>query len=260
MASYSGKTEIKETAAGAGLKAAIIVLILAAVSGASIAAQALLSNSYLRKAKESDFFGSHEAAVKYAMDAVRVNPLNEENYYFSGQMLDKTGDSERAYFAYKKACSLNPGFWEANAQLFSASLKRGEREEPLKIARNMYKISPYSLKAITALGYAYYLNRLFNEAIELYEKSLVFKKDSPDILYHLSASYGAANKPDKAIEYGNRVLRVAPGHAGAYYNIGVAYIKKNDMKGAKRILARMKTLFPGDKETLNLDAVIKSVK
>ena len=133
-----------------------------------------------------------------------------------------------------------------------------EKDYTAVIAENMYKISPYSEKSITSLGYAYFLNGRFNEALEVYEKALTFIKESPAIYYHMSAVYGAYNNPEKAIEYAEKAIALDNNNPGAYYNIAVAHYKLKDYKNARKVLNTMLSKFPDDANAKGLMKVINN--
>ena len=134
----------------------------------------------------------------------------------------------------------------------------GEKYYAVVVSENMYKISPYSEKAITSLGYAYYISGRLNESLELYEKALTFIKESPTIYYHISAVYGAYKNTEKAIEYAKKSIALDSNNAGAYYNIAVAQYKQKNYIESKKVLRYMLEKFPNDKNAAGLMKVIKN--
>jgi O-antigen ligase/cytochrome c-type biogenesis protein CcmH/NrfG len=247
--------EEKETGKGArwAALAGAAMLIVPLV----IVTQALLSNAYLRQAKEHDYFKRPEKAVLFASRALVIDPWNEENFYFSGFTREKSGDMEGAFADYRKVFEMNPGNWEANVGLYAYYAAKNMPAEALAAGENLYRISPFSLRAVMALGYANYISGMYAGAVDLYVKALETWPDNYELLYHLSAVYGATGDTEKAAVYAQRAITASKDNQGAYYNLAVAYYKAGNKVKAITVLNSMLKEHPGDERALEL---LKAVK
>jgi tetratricopeptide (TPR) repeat protein len=167
-------------------------------------------------------------------------------------MLEKSGDMERAFNNYRKLYDMNPGNWEANLGLYSYYTGKNMAAEALVIGENLYRISPYSVHGITAAGFANYLNRSYDRAIGIYQKGLAERPDYYDILYHLSAVYGATGDTEKAAFYAEKAVAASKDNQGAYYNLAVAYYRAGDKSKAIATIKSMLKEHPGDTKALEL--------
>jgi O-antigen ligase/Flp pilus assembly protein TadD len=235
--------------AGSAITAVLAIVFLAC---AVIFAQNLLSSAFLRAAKENDHFNRQQQAMEYASLAVEADPWNEGNYFFNGILLEKNGEMERAYNNYKKVYDMDPGSWEAGNAVFSYYASKGQQAGALEAGENLLKMSPYSIKAIKACGYAYYINSKYDKAIELYERALQDRPDNYDLLYHLSAVYGATGNEQKAAEYSLRAIAASPDNAGAWYNLAVSYYRQGDRAKSIQTIRTMLKAHPGDARAIEL--------
>jgi tetratricopeptide (TPR) repeat protein len=124
--------------------------------------------------------------------------------------------------------------------------------EALVTGENMYKISPYSIHAITAAGFANYINKAYDRAIVIYLKGLAERPDDYEILYHLSAVYGATGDTEKAAFYAEKAIAASKDNQGAYYNLAVAYYRAGNKAKAIATINSMLKEHPGDAKALDL--------
>ncbi len=241
-----------------GAKAGAVLLIFVFIIAAFFAFASFISAGYMRKAKEARHFKKIPRSYLYSKKAVRLNPFSGEYYNFLSLAAKDAGKKEEAFKALKKGYSLNPGHWEINNEFFDALISRGINRRALEVAENAYKMSPYSAEAIRMAGYASFVNKDYNRAVNIYKKAIREKGGSYDLYYQLSAVYGALNKPDRAMHYAQKALEMSKDNPGAYYNMAVAYYKKGENKKALRTLNTMLKKFPGDENARNLKRIIKN--
>lgn len=239
--------EERDIAPGPALAAAAFFVIPAVIT-----VLALASNMYLRKAKENDYFKKPGPALQYAESALLMNPWNEENFYTHGLLAEKAGDSEAAFTDYKKVYQMNPGNWEANVGLYNYYAAKVMSAEAHATGENMYRISPYAIRAIMSAGYGNYLNRTYDRAVEIYIRALKDRPGYYEILYHLSAVYGALGDTQKAVMYAEQAVAASKDNQGAYYNMAVAYYKSGDKAKAIAVLKTFLKEHPGDQRALEL--------
>ncbi len=245
-------TRIIEIKTGAFTGYAAVILCAALIGGAVLSFGPFLGDAYLRKAQEAEHFNRNYEAVSYAEKASGADPFNSETaQYYAGQ-LEKNGNYEKSFDAYKRSVDLNPGNWESLYGLFNFYAMKKDPAGVKFTSDKMYAISPYSEKAITAEGYSLYNSGKFDDAAALYEKSLEKIGQRASILSQLSACYGALGNVQKTIEYAQRAIAIDPGYIDAYYNLAVAYYRMRNLKGAKESISSILKVSPGNEKALGL--------
>ncbi len=236
-----------ETAPKKRMKYIYAFLAIIFVAGFILSGRALSADAYLRKAKESAHFGRTYETVNYASEAADLNPWDDELVFYYSQALVNNNNPEKAFEMSKKVFMLNPGHWENLEYLFSQYTAKNDNKNVLDVSFNMYRISPYSDKAIMARGYALYLTAGYDEAVALYEKAMKIKGETASLLSQISAIYGAMGNVSRTLEYAARALEKDPEFADAYYNQAVAYYRMRDYKSAAKSLRSLLKILPGDK-------------
>ena len=236
--------------------AAAAVMLLCVIC-AGISFQVLAGNAYLRKAGQFNFFKNTAQAERYSAKAYAMSPWNEENAYFAGLFAERNGSQEGAIKMFERAAALNPGHWEASLNLFNAYTAYNRNEEALAAALNLYRISPYSRRAITAAGYMLYINNRADDAAEIYERGVRYFPYDYDILYQASAVFGAAGDTGRVVEYAKRAIEASRDNSGAYYNLAVAYYKRNELEDAGRVIGVMLERFPDAERFMALKKAVE---
>lgn len=238
--------------------AASCVAAAAAIAVVISSAADFTAGAYLRKAKESEHFKKYEQAAAHAGRAAQIAPNDDNTLYQAAMILVNAGMQGKAEGLIERAHRLNPGHWEANINYYNISQFRGNVEEAEKTAVNMYRISPYSLKAALSLGYAYFMSNKPMQAVHIYEAARAIRPDNFEITHHLSAAYGAAGVHDKAVKYAEAALEMNPSFEGAYYNLAVAYFKKGEIPQAITSIKRGLAAFPDSAALKNLLKAVKN--
>lgn len=232
---------------------AVILLIAAGIS-----ARALAADAYLRKAKESEYFKQNYDAVNYASDAVELNPWNDEYAYFYAKSLEENNNPEKAFGVYRLACALNPGHWEALCALFNMYAAKNDAKGMVDISEKMYRISPYAMKAITAMAFSFYVSAKYDEAIRVYEEGIKVKGESPALLSQLGAVYGSKGNVSMAMDLEEKAVRLDPGFTDAYYNLAVINYRMGKKGDAVMYLKKILKLQPGDEKASGFIKVIQN--
>lgn len=237
----------------------IFLISIIAIFNLIFSFKTLLSNVYLRKAKENEYFSKINNAIYYAKKAVEMDSLNDENNFTLAGLYERNQNMLACDY-FEKAYNLNPGYWEANLSLFNCFMIKNNKEMFLKIGENLYKLSPYSKKAIQSYGVALYLNQKYDKAIDILEKGVKYFKDDYEILNYLAIVYGAKGDIANAVLNFKKVIELKPDFKDAYYNLAVAYYSAKNYNEAKKILLLMKKLSLEDEKSKNLLQIIRNEK
>jgi len=231
--------ETKVSAAPAMWVPAILIFITA-----SFQPQIIAGSAYLRAAKQAEYLNNPAAAVDNAMEAVRVNPNDDELRLYLAAIYKKTGNAEGALKEYEQAALLNRGSWDASFELTNAYISAGNFEKAEKTALNCFLISPYSPRAITSLGYVLFRLNRPSDAVPVFERGIKLWPGQSDMYYQLSASYGALNDHARALELAKTAVEKEQPQPGAYFNLAIAYYKSGMLKEARQTLKMIKTNLP----------------
>ncbi len=204
----------------------------------------LAGSAYLRAAKQFEYINNPAAAVGYAVDAVNINPDDDELRIYLAGLYKKAGNMEGALKEYEAASMLNRGSWDAHFELTNAYISAGNFEKAEKTALNCFLISPYSPRAITSLGYVFFRLNRPNDALPVFERGIGLWPESSDMYYQLSATYGALKDDAKALELAKKAVEKEQPQPGAYFNLAIAYYKSGMLKEAVATLKQIKTNMP----------------
>jgi superkiller protein 3 len=251
----SREVPVTSPARTAGVALAVIF-----IAAAVIAVRALASDSYLRSAKEADYFKQPANAAGYAARAISITPWNEDELYFYGELLEKQDKKEESYRIFEKVYKINRTYWEAMPRVFQYYMEQGMKVRALEVGEEMFKMSPYAKKSIIALGYAYFINGRNDDAIKICEQGLKYYPDDSTLLDQVSGIYGSIGNYDKTIFYAQKAIEAEPDFSEPYYNMGLAYFKTKNYSEAEKMIKKMLVLEPNSDKGKNLLEAIKHAK
>ena len=130
---------------------------------------------------------------------------------YSFKTIDRNKDWENNETLFASGAEATPNNSRAIGALASALREKGERSQN-----------------------ASERNKLFQQAIELYQKSLMLYDGNADIFYNLGVTYMNINDLGNAITLFEQTLRLEPKNIRALNNLGVAYFRGNQLRKAER--------------------------
>jgi len=102
------------------------------------------------------------------------------------------------------------------------------------------KARPGDPDPLKKVGNLYYDMKEFQKAAEFYEQAARLDPKDPGLQVDLATSYWYLQQVDKAVEGLTAVLKKAPNHPQALYNMGIIMLHgRNDLKGAKEYWTRL---------------------
>ncbi|MFA5338622.1 MAG: transglutaminase domain-containing protein [Candidatus Omnitrophota bacterium] len=130
-----------------------------------------------------------------------INPEYHYTYERLGFLFDKKDDFKQAIFYYKKAieygstlgCAYNNLAWDS-------IIENSERDKTIYWAKKGVELGPEDHDHLGTLGWAYYENGKYDEAIEIFQKVLGKGKFKATDALGLSVSYLRKNDKKKALE------------------------------------------------------------
>jgi tetratricopeptide (TPR) repeat protein len=111
--------------------------------------------------------------------------------------------------AYSKVIELDPSSIKAHNNLawLHATQKQGKVDVALKLAKKAKELSP-NPAVIDTLGWIYYLNGMYDEAVSELETSVKGAPWNSTILYHLGAAYYKNEQREQALSEFERALKI----------------------------------------------------
>ena len=119
-------------------------------------------------------------------------------------------------------------------------------EEDEKIHQEMLALesevtaSPDNFQAWRRLGDLYYDHNQPDKAIAAYTKSLELHGGDANLVTDLGVMYRRAKQPEKAIEFFNRAIKMAPDHEPARFNKAIVYMY--DLNSPEEAIASLEEL------------------
>ncbi len=105
----------------------------------------------------------------------------------------------------------------------SVIYRNGVWQDDATLWRYTYQREPKSARACSNLGNVYFKNQRYEEAIQMYKKSLTFQYSYPFIHYNLGAIYEKIGLIDKAIEEYKASISSHHDNTLAFNNLGTLY-------------------------------------
>ena len=156
-----------------------------------------------------------EAISRYE-SILSKDPKYLAGYMTIGTIYDQQGDYKKAEEYYRKALDIKNDFGPAANNLAWIMAEKGENiDVALDYARTAKEQMPKNPSVMDTLGWIYYLNGSYLNAISELQDSVGLVPDNATINYHLGLAYYKNNDLDAASEYLNKALKLDPGFKGS---------------------------------------------
>jgi cytochrome c-type biogenesis protein CcmH/NrfG len=117
------------------------------------------------------------------------------------------------------------------------------------------------LAALAGMGNAYYDAQRWQQAVEFYDRALKLDARNVDIATDAATAIWYMGQADQAIARFESVLRVAPNHANALFNLGVVrWQGKGDSRGAVQAWDRLLKSNPDYPQREQVEALLSRAK
>ena len=198
--------------------------------------------------------GQLDESLSHYIKALNLEPMNPDIHYNIGTAFQAKGDMMRARKAYAKTFELAPGHQEAKqalaaldaeeqemqvAEAFKAAIQLQQDEDyegAILIYERIAEDRPDDDSLFYNMAVAYQAMNRFDESIEHYRKAYALKPDQAYSEAIRSVEIAQANslladaiklqseaKNSAAIDLYERVVKLVPSNANAWYNLGTAY-------------------------------------
>ncbi len=183
---------------------------------------------------------SIETAGAMARKAISLDPKESEGYGLLGHVYLWTHNHDRGIEQIKKAISLGPGNAKWLASLGEQLAWSGRSEEGIRYLEASMRLDPkYPAWVLWNLGHAYYLNRDYERAADIFQRAL--DKDPyfwPSHAY-LALTYDALGESDKVVREIQAASQAVKNQSSANWEQRLPY---KDRELAADIMDRMEEL------------------
>ena len=192
---------------------------------------------------------SHQKSLKFLNDALRIDPLLGDAYFWKALNQRDQGDTLKAISSLQTAVEQKPDFYEAYMQL---GLLLSNHMDPLAVAyfKNALKIDSNSTEALYGIGMFEQKQRQVSAAIETYKKIILKDAQFERAFYNIGYIYYQMDSIGVAHKYFDLAIKVAPTYAAAYYMRGACSEMQGNWTEAKKDYNHSLNLHPGFEEAL----------
>ncbi len=206
--------------------------------------------AYRDLGKQYYLAGDFTSALKYLLEAEKMNSDDHILQNYLGQVYLAKGKPELAITHFKKALQLKPDYAVAKNNLGVAYLNEQEYDEAIAMFKEvsgdlLYATPHYPL---TNIGYAYYMKKEYKEAEIYYQKALELESSFPPALRGLGRTYLAMGRGAAAIAALTTAIDSDPTSAEAYYALGESYLLVMNHAKAKAAFQKTVQLKPDSPE------------
>ncbi|MCU0858007.1 MAG: tetratricopeptide repeat protein [Pontiellaceae bacterium] len=142
-----------------------------------------------------------------------ANLLSPSFYYQYASLHERTGERDAAEKLFFRVIESGEQPLTSASQNYIAYMwaERGEKlEQALALIRNALAFSPENDAFIDTLGWIYYMQGRYSEALDELKKACAISGDDPAILEHLGDTYLKLGQPDAALEQWEKAFKIDP--------------------------------------------------
>jgi tetratricopeptide (TPR) repeat protein len=152
---------------------------------------------------------AYDKALALLKHAIEVDPENERAYFRLGVVYDKMDRKEDSIAAMKQVLALKPDHANALNYLGYTYADLGiHLDEAEKLVQKALTLKPDDGYITDSLGWIYYKQGRYQEALTYLLKAAELVKDDPIILEHVGDAYRELGQNEKALEFYRNSLKL----------------------------------------------------
>jgi tetratricopeptide (TPR) repeat protein len=175
-----------------------------------------------------------QEAIVPLQQCTQTNPEFPDGFYSLGLAYQSLNQLENAAQAFEEFVKINPGpAWTGLNQLGSIYMKLEQYDKAIAAFEEVVNTNSQDLKANYSLAYAYDMSNQYDKAAPLYRKLIELNpKDAKSYKNMLFRLYDKAGDYANAIIVSQEIVDENPEDSQNHYNLGYAYLKKEDLQNA----------------------------
>jgi tetratricopeptide (TPR) repeat protein len=168
----------------------------------------------------------NQGDIHKAIDAVEglLIEFSDSSLLFNirGACYKANDNLEKALESFKKACAINPNFYEAFYNLGFIQKQLGQIEQSIESYQKAIDIKPAYPDAHNNLGNIFLQLRQYEEAINHFEWATAFKPDFFEAYNNLGLAQRELDQISKSVDNFKKAISLKPEYTQAYFNLGQA--------------------------------------
>jgi tetratricopeptide (TPR) repeat protein len=234
-------------------KGSLILTVLIALVVVTSCGRAVSPVALKHLAEGQKLYGlmQYEDAIKEFNEAVKSQPSFSLAYLGIGKCLAETGRFDEALRQYKTAMDLDPKNDEIMYEIARAYIEKGLDDEGLVMLEKAKKLNADNPKFFLYRGLYYYKSMQYAPAIDEFLKAADedSKSSEPYVqlaLLYINATNPSYQNPEKAVEYAEKAVDLAPDSLRALDTLGRAYFFAGRYDLAEETVKRALEKSPGN--------------
>jgi len=174
--------------------------------------------------------GGKNPDVEVALKKARAPLVPQEvlDQLDKGNGLYSQGKFEEAIAEFKSILDKRPEFYQININIGNALMKKEDYASALCYYQKVLDKDPANAEALISAGNCYVELKDFPKALEAFKKIDKADITDPVVLFNIGTIFTNNGETDKAIEYYSQSLVVKSDFLDSYYQLGLAYLGRND--------------------------------
>ena len=174
--------------------------------------------------------GGKNPDVELALKKARAPLVPQEvlDQLDKGNGLYSQGKFEEAIAEFKSILDKRPEFYQININIGNALMKKEDYASALCYYQKVLDKDPANAEALISAGNCYVELKDFPKALEAFKKIDKADITDPVVLFNIGTIFTNNGETDKAIEYYSQSLVVKSDFLDSYYQLGLAYLGRND--------------------------------
>jgi tetratricopeptide (TPR) repeat protein/TolB-like protein len=206
-------------------------------------AHAAMGEATWRKWEQTRDSTWSDAALKYALEALRLSANQPEVRYVLAIIYQGTGRQEEALAELEQVARSRPNNDDVHRQIGLLYAGLGQQEAGLKSLQRAVDLRPGYWGNHAALGLAAYQGGQYSLAITAFQRYCELRPDSASAHQRLGTAYHAAGNLDAALRSYERALEISP-NAKASSNVGTLHFDAGRYPEAVKAYSRAVELDP----------------
>jgi Flp pilus assembly protein TadD len=202
-----------------------------------------------------DANGDLDGSIAEHREAVRLKPDSVHARVNLGLALDEMGNLDGSIIEFREAVRLAPRYARAHYALGAALGRKGDLPGGRLELQEALRLNPNHALTHYVLGNVFRLEGDLEGAATEYRQALRLQPDFPECESGLTAVSDLAGKPGAAEKESRKAVRKNPQDPFAHNALGVALLRKGDLKGANQEF-RAALGLKGDYSEANLGAAL----
>ncbi len=198
-----------------------------------------------------NFMEDDERALGFYEHAIKLQPLEDDLYYFSSNIYQRKGEFGKALEGFTKAISINPENPEHIADRAEVYADMEAFQLALQDYDSALKLNGKFHQALAGKAIVYEEMGEIVLAIRQYDTCIAHSPSDPQMFLYRGRNHQQLGNLETAIADFDEAIRLKPDFASAYIDRGDCYLDFGDFENAIADITRAIILDPGNANHLN---------